>query len=151
MKAVIALFLGVSLMAILLMSIAPLVHAHDIQGTLVLKGSLKTKLMVNSVETICKVKVDNVRNLLIEDSFGNPAYVVDVELSLDGEDKKRKLKIKHQQKLPLTNIFQVNAGTQVNDLVYASSSGEVILEVKEDGRMNQIRFPYERKTLTCNF
>jgi len=49
-------------------------QAHEIEGTVVLEGSLKTETIVNYKKGTCKVKIKDVKNLMLEDQFGNPAY-----------------------------------------------------------------------------
>ena len=50
--------------------------SHEIKGTLILKGTAKTKIVLNGMEVRCHVKVDEVKNNMVEDSYGNPAYRV---------------------------------------------------------------------------
>jgi hypothetical protein len=127
------------------------VEAHEIEGTLVLKGTLRTETVINAVKTKCRVRIDDVKNLMREDSFGNPAYLLKVEVSLDGKDSKRKIKIKTDEKVVLTNLFQENGASIVKDFDYANPSGTIKLKVKSDGRMESIQLPYERSTVTCRF
>lgn len=124
--------------------------AYDITGVAVLKGSLKTKTYVKGVETTCRVEIKKVKNLLEEDSNGNPAYTVRTNVSLDGSDSKRKITIKVDRDVELTNMFQSGTIRTVKDLEYASTDG-VRLFIKEDGRMRLLQYPYEGQTLNCNF
>jgi hypothetical protein len=135
----------------LLLTLSGLTMAHEIEGTLVLKGTLRTKIVVNTVETTCRVKVAHVRNLLEEDSFGNPAYLLDLEIALGGHDSERRIRVKHDQKVQLTNLFRDGNSSIVRDHLYVSRTGDVRLEVKPDGRLDRIQFGFERRVVTCNF
>lgn len=139
------------IIAACLISLSSFAHAQTIAGTLVLKGTLRTKIWIEGVETTCRVKVDKVRNLLQEDSFGNPAYLLDVEIALSGEDSKRKIKIKHEFKVQLINLFLEDQVTRVKDLDYASSAGDVTLLVNQEGRLVFTSFPYGREIIVCKF
>jgi hypothetical protein len=136
---------------ILLLSIlSPSIFAQEIQGTLVLKGILKTKIRVFNVETLCRVKVDKVKNFLEEDSYGNPGYQVLIKVTLDGRDSKRGLEVKFDKTFNMVNMHRTAQGTQVKDLEYFSQDGALLM-IKEDGRMARIQFPYQGSTITCNF
>ncbi len=125
--------------------------AHTIKGTLVLKGSLRTKVYVRGVETTCRVKVDKVKNILDEDSYGNPGYNVAIEITLDGRDEKRKITIKEEQKLNFTNFFVVGNTVEARDLSYIANNGAATLSIKEDGRLSKIQFPAQGQIVTCSF
>ena len=73
-------------------------YAHKIEGTLVLKGTIKTKINVNGVPTTCRVEVKKVKNYMKEDSFGNPAYRVLLDLSLDGGGFRDDARVRFSQK-----------------------------------------------------
>src|SRR5665647_934096 len=77
------------------------VRAQSIQGTMVLKGSIKTKIMVNGIKTVCKMKIDKVKNLLEEDAYGNPAYQLQAEIELDGTEFGKSIQVKHKQQTVL--------------------------------------------------
>ncbi len=55
----------------------------------VLKGSLKTKVVVNGISSTCKVKVDKIRNIMEEDAFGFPGYKVKIEARLEGKNSNK--------------------------------------------------------------
>lgn len=122
--------------------------AHEIEGTLVLKGSLKTKITVNRIKTECKVKVHDVKNLMEEDSFGNPAYKIKLEISLSGRDKDRR--VKFDQKVWVNNLFKDGNGSIVKDLEYASPEGTKLF-VNNQGRMKSVQFTYSGQTISCDF
>ncbi len=124
--------------------------ANVVEGTLILKGSLKTKLMVNDVETTCKVRIKEVKNLLEEDYYGNPAYKVDIEVSLSGNDFARSLKVKLDKKLQMTNLFQENGRSMVKDLQYAAKDGSTLL-IDRNGRLKNVTVPFENKKVSCVF
>lgn len=124
--------------------------AHMIVGTPVLKGSLKTKVMINGVKTTCKIKIEDIKNLKFEDSYGNPGYTVRLNANLSGSDTKREISIRFSRDFVLTNMFQVGANTEVKDYEYASDDG-VVLKIKTDGRLKSVMFPYQGQNVTCQF
>lgn len=124
--------------------------AHTIEGTLILKGAIKTKLVVNNLKTTCKVKVEKVKNLLVEDSFGNPAYNVRVDVSLDGNNSERTQVVKHSKEIWFNNLFKTESGTEVRDLEYAAADGSRML-IDKEGRLESVTFPSPYKTITCAF
>lgn len=125
-------------------------NAHVIEGTLVLKGAIKTKIVVNSLKTTCKVKVEKVKNLLVEDSFGNPAYDIRVNMSLDGSDFERGLSVKHDKEYRMNNLFTVGNGTEVRDFEYASTEGAT-LNIDKEGRIKAASFPTQYGKINCAF
>ena len=127
-----------------------LVMAHLIEGTPVLKGSLKTKVVVSGISTTCRVKVDEVKNLLEEDSFGNPAYKVDLKISLSGDDYDRRIYVRYDYKVQVANLFPQGRGTIVKDLEYVGKDG-TILNIKADGRLKNVSFSYNSQLITCSF
>jgi hypothetical protein len=124
--------------------------AKDIQGTLLLKGSLRTKIVVNTVKTTCRVKVEKVKNLMQEDSYGNPAYQVRVDISLDGSDPARNLRVKHNKEVMFTNLFQVGTTSEVRDEEYAAADGSKLL-ITDQGRLRSVTFPFSSQKITCTF
>lgn len=136
--------------ALLLFFIATTASAHQITGTPILKGSLKTKIIVNTIETECRIKVEKVKNLLEEDSFENPAYNVRVEVALSGRDVKKKIEVKHNREYWFKNLFPNGSGTIVKDYEYFTEDGST-LEIKTDGRLKTVQFPFEGRRITCNF
>jgi hypothetical protein len=124
--------------------------AHMIEGTLVLKGAIKTKIVVNNLKTTCKVKVEKVKNLLVEDSFGNPAYDLKVSMSLDGSDFERNLSVKFDKEFRLNNLFTVGTGTEVRDLEYKSTDGAT-MNVDREGRIKAASFPTQYGKINCAF
>jgi hypothetical protein len=125
--------------------------ANEIQGTLMLKGSLKTNIMVNGVKTVCKLKVEKVKNLLEEDSFGNPGYQARVQISLDGRDIERGIKVKLDKDLMVTNLHLEKNLRQVKDFDYFSSAENVKVTIDEEGRIVSTSFPFQQQTIQCNF
>ena len=140
MKMILALALGT-------LSLAS--SAHLIVGTPVLKGTLKTKVNVKGIESTCKVKIDKIKNLMEEDSFGNPAYKIFVDVSLDGHDYNSGLSVRLNQSVVLTNLFQDGAGTIVKDYEYVSEG--YYLRISEDGRLKSLNIPFESRSITCSF
>jgi len=124
--------------------------AHEIEGTQMLKGSLKSKIVVNTVKTTCRVKVDKVKNLLLEDSFGNPAYNVKIAIELDGSDLERNLKVKYSKTSWFNNLFTEGNGTIVKDFDYVSPEGSEI-KIDKDGRLKVAKFNYNGQNITCSF
>lgn len=126
-------------------------QAHEIEGTLMLKGSLKTKIMVNGIKTTCKLKVEKVKNLLEEDSFGNPGYQAKVEISLDGSDFERGVKVKLDKDVLLTNLHNEGTVWKVRDLEYFSYADKVTVQIDREGRLVSTTFPYANQIVTCKF
>src|SRR5687768_2242456 len=110
-----------SLIALMLM-LSSVSMAALIEGTLMLKGQLKTKIVVDSVKTVCKFKVEKVKNILEEDSFGNPGYQAKVQISLDGSDFERSLKVKLEKDITVINMHTVGNQRQVKDLEYFNTA-----------------------------
>lgn len=124
--------------------------AHNIEGTLVLKGAIKTKIVVNTVKTTCKLKIEKVKNLMVEDSFGNPAYNVRANISLDGEDMNRRISVKLNKDVWFNNLFTVAAGTEVRDLEYAALDGSKMM-IDSEGRLLSVSFLYNSRPINCSF
>ena len=124
--------------------------AHEIEGTLILKGAIKTKIMVNGLKTTCKVKIEKVKNLLVEDSFGNPAYNVRADVSLDGNDFERNLSVKYSKEIWFNNLFTTATGTEVRDLEYAAADKST-MNIDGNGRIKVVTFPFNGRTITCSF
>ncbi len=126
------------------------VFAQNITGVAVLKGSLKTKTLVNDQSATCKVKVDKIRNIKEEDAYGFPGYKVTVEASLEGRNEKSELSVRMDQQFTLTNFWNVNGMTVAKDLDYFSVDG-AFLKIKPDGRLASFSFPYQNQKITCAF
>lgn len=124
--------------------------AHNIEGTLILKGTIKTKMVINTVKTTCKLKIEKVKNLLVEDSFGNPAYNVRANISLDGEDMERRISVKMDKEVWFNNLFTVGAGTEVRDLEYAAADGSKMV-IDSEGRIDSVSFLYNSRPINCAF
>jgi hypothetical protein len=139
-----------TLVTVLLLISSTLV-AHEIQGTLMLKGALKTKVMVNGVKTICKLKVEKVKNLLEEDDFGNPAYQARIDISLDGSDLERGIRVKYAKELTVNNLHQEGAVKKVKDLEYFSAVDKVKVLIDQQGRLVETSFAYGSQLITCVF
>jgi hypothetical protein len=138
-----------TLLITLLLS-ASVAEAHVIKGTLILKGTAKTKVQVDGIESKCSVKVDDVKNTLTEDSFGNPAYRVWTKVELSG--KAGELKIEHKADLRFTNIQASGTGTVVSDENYIGETEKrASLKIDEKGRIRSVVFPVGAKSITCTF
>lgn len=124
--------------------------AHTIEGTQVLEGSLKTKLIVSGIETTCKVKIDKVKNLMEEDSYGNPAYNILVRMELSGNDYERSIKVRYDKRSWMNNLFQVGNKTEVRDFEYKAQDGST-LTINKSGRLVSASMPYQNKNITCTF
>ncbi len=124
--------------------------AHTIEGTLILKGAIKAKIVVNSVKTNCKVRIEKVKNLMLEDSFGNPAYKVRANISLDGTDLNRNSSVKMDKDVWFNNLFTVGAGTEVRDLEYATAEGSK-MNIDTEGRVRSVSFNYNSQPINCSF
>ncbi len=134
-----------------LISLSAFAGAHDIEGTMVLKGSLKSKVSVNGVETTCRVEVKKVKNLIEEDSYGNPGYQINLRVSLDGKDDKRKITIKAEQDVLVKNFFQVGTTVEARDLSYAEAASGVTMEIAHDGRIKSVKQIYQGTPVNCLF
>lgn len=116
-----------------------------------LKGSLKTKIVVNTVKSVCKLKVDKVKNILEEDSFGNPGYSAKVEISLDGSDMERNIKVKVDKKITVINMHTEGNVRQVKDFDYFNEAEKITVKIDNSGRLVSTTFPFEKQTITCKF
>ncbi len=125
--------------------------AKEVEGTLMLKGALKTKVVVNGVTSVCKLKIDKVKNILDEDDFGNPGYQVKIEIELDGRDMERGIKIKLDKKLTVINMHVDNGVRQVKDLDYFSTEEKITVTIDKEGRLVSTSFPYAQKIVKCSF
>lgn len=124
--------------------------AQSITGVPVLKGSLKTKTLVRSTQSTCKVKVSKIRNLMEEDAFGNPGYRVRIEANLEGKNDKNETVVRFDKEFALTNFWEVNGQTVAKDLDYFSEDG-AYLRIKPDGRLKTFSFTYGEEKITCSF
>ncbi len=127
--------------------------AHEIEGTMVLKGSLKSKVFINAVETTCRAEVEKVKNILAEDSYGNPGYRVRLKVTLDGRDEKRKIEIKQETKVSVTNFFKVGDKVEARDLNYADdeTATGTTLDISPEGRLVKVKVAYKNQFVTCLF
>lgn len=135
---------------LLALAVSSMVSAHEIIGTPILKGSIKTKVVVDGLSATCKVKVFKPRNLMVEDSYGNPAYTVNTEVNLDASNDERAKVISYYKYVTFTNIFPVGDKTEVRDFDYSSKDGET-LKIDGAGRLKAYSFSYNQKTITCSF
>lgn len=124
--------------------------AHIIEGTPVLKGSIRTKIIVNGLQTTCRVKVEKIKNLMLEDSFGNPAYNVRISVNLSGHNQQRTVSVKFDRDYWLNNLYAVGNKTQVRDLEYTSSEGSKMM-IDRNGRIRSVNFSFEGRLITCSF
>jgi hypothetical protein len=122
--------------------------ARPIQGTLVFKGAVKSKVTVLNEKTTCRVKIDKVKNLLDEeDSFGNPAYLIRAQLELNGNEK-----IKFDRKVVFTNLFKTGTTSQVEDFKYfVVDEPTTTMTVDVEGRIKQVTFIAQKQNIVCNF
>ena len=126
------------------------VSAGEIQGIQMLKGAISTKVEVKTIKAKCEVDVEKVKNLMEEDSSGNPAYVVRISLSLSGDNSKKKIKIKYRKEHKMINLFTEGAKSEVKDLEYFSAEGAT-MEIYETGRIKSFNFNFEGEAVTCLF
>jgi hypothetical protein len=134
-----------NIFALLIASLSLSTFAHTIEGVQLLKGSLKAEIRVYSIKTTCKVKVKEVKNLMEEDHYGNPAYKAEVEVSLDGGSFASPRKVKYEKLLLMTNLFPDG----VRDLEYYAEG--VKLKITSEGRFESVQIPYFGSTVVCNF
>lgn len=132
----------------LMLSVA---SAHTITGTPVLKGTLKTKQMVDGVKSTCKVQIEKIWSSNNEDSYGNPGYSVRMDLSLSGNNIDTGKTVKVDEKVMLSNMFKNGTNVMVKDYEYATEDGRIALTIKTDGRLNTVSFPYKSQKVTCAF
>jgi hypothetical protein len=138
-------------LSIILIAYSSAVFAHEIEGTLMLKGSLKTKIVVNGVKSTCRLKVEKVKNLLEEDDFGNPAYQARVDISLDGNDMERGVRVKFDKELTVINLHQEGSVKKVKDLEYFATSEKVKIMIDQEGRLVSTTFAFGSQNITCVF
>lgn len=124
--------------------------ANTIVGVQILKGTIKQKMVVNTVKTTCKVKVEKVKNLMLEDSYGNPAYNVRLAISLDGDDVQRNLTVRYSKDLWFNNLFTVGTKTEVRDLDYVANDGST-MKIDGQGRIKNVSFGFQGQKITCSF
>lgn len=125
--------------------------ANMITGQVVLKGTARTKMMYQGVEVNCRVKVDEVKNNLVEDSFGNPAYYVWTKVELSSS-LSATTPINHSADIRFTNIHKTETGTLVSDTLYVGENApKARLTVDARGRIKQAVFPVGANLVTCNF
>jgi hypothetical protein len=137
------------LIALSLVSTASM--AHTITGQMVLKGTAKTKVMIQGSEARCNVKIDEIKNNLVEDSFGNPAYYVWTKIDLTSS-LSATTPIKYKLDVRFTNIHKTTDGRIVRDDLYVGEDvPRARMTVNEKGRIKQVVFPIGAETITCNF
>jgi hypothetical protein len=125
--------------------------AHTITGQMVLKGTAKTKVMIQGSEVKCNIKIDEIKNNLIEDSFGNPAYRVWTKIDL-ASSFSATTPIKYKLDVRFTNIHQTTQGRIVRDDLYVGEDvPRARMTVNEKGRIKQVVFPIGAEIITCNF
>jgi len=138
----------VKLIFLILFSIANYeIRAHEIEGTVVLEGSLKTETIVNSRKGTCKVSIKDVKNLMLEDQYGNPAYRLYAEINLVVGDFFSKEKIRFNETYFLTNLFYDG----VKDYEYFDQQKNVLLKINNDGRLDEVTFTYRNTKVNCKF
>lgn len=126
-------------------------QAHTITGQMVLKGTAKTKIMIQGSEAKCNVKIDEIKNNLIEDSFGNPAYHVWTKIEL-ASSLSATTPINYKLDVRFTNIHKTADGKMVRDDLYVGEDvPRARMTVNEKGRIKQVVFPVGADTITCNF
>ncbi len=137
----------------LILSLASLsCFAVEIKGTLTLKGTAKTKVVVNGIESKCHIKVEEVKNSMTEDSFGNPAYRVWTRIELSGTNQDRTVKVEHKADVRFVNIQPAGKFTQVSDSDYVGENEpKAKLAIDEKGRIRSAVFPVGASSVTCTF
>lgn len=122
--------------------------AKPIQGTLVLKGAVKTKIKVFNEKTICKVKIEKVRNIMDEeDSFGNPGYQIRTQIELNENEK-----IKYDREVMFINMHKSGATSQVDDFKYfVKAEPTTTMLVDEEGNLKTVTFVAQNQNIVCNF
>jgi hypothetical protein len=122
--------------------------ARPIQGTLVLKGALKSKIMVFGEKTTCRVKIEKVKNIVDEeDSFGNPAYQIRTQIELNGNEK-----ITYDREVMFINLFKTGTTSQVEDLKYfVKGESATTMTVDGEGHIKQVTFIAQNQNIVCNF
>ncbi len=126
--------------------------AVEIKGTLMLKGTAKTKVVVNGIESKCHIKVEEVKNSMTEDSFGNPAYRVWTRIELSGSNQDRTVRVEHKADLRFVNIHPTGKFTQVSDSNYVGENeSKAKLVIDEKGRIRSAVFPVGASSVTCTF
>lgn len=135
-----------------LLAIASLnTFAHTILGTPLLKGSIKTKIIVDTLETTCRVKIDKVRNLTFEDSYGNPGYTVQAIITLDASNIERNLSVSFKQNVKFENMHTVGDKIEARDFDFKSESGTETMKIDKEGRIKSVTFNYNAQKTTCSF
>lgn len=118
--------------------------AHTIEGTLALKGSLKTTIFIKNKETTCRVRIEKIKNLLEEDTFGNPAYNVRANISVDS--------INYEKEVWLNNLFTLeNNKSEVKDYEYHSSDDTIKMKINGEGRIKTVLIQYKGNEISCLF
>jgi hypothetical protein len=107
--------------------------------------------VVNGVKSTCRLKVEKVKNLLEEDDFGNPAYQARVDISLDGNDMERGVRVKFDKELTVINLHQEGSVKKVKDLEYFSTSEKVKIMIDQEGRLVSTTFAFGSQNITCVF
>jgi hypothetical protein len=133
-----------SIIAVLFTLTSFYASAYEIEGVPLLKGTLRTDIWVGSMQTTCRVKISNVKNLMEEDAYGNPAYKATIEISLSGGDLFSGARVRYNKKTEITNLFLDG----VRDFEYESPG--LSLTIKKDGRLSEVKFDYNG-TVRCNF
>jgi len=129
---------------ILLSCLSLNVFSHTIKGTMVLKGSLKTRVFIKNKETSCRIKIEKVKNLLEEDSFGNPAYNVRAQIGLDS--------INFEKDIWLNNLFSLGKDmSEVRDFEYHSEDNSIKMKIDHEGRIKTVLVRYKDKDISCFF
>lgn len=137
----------IALSALFIMSSA---FASDILGTQVLKGNLKTAIVVNGQPTACKVEIDNVKNMMEEDSYGNPAYKLQLEVKLVANEGKEGSKTLVKRSFNLNNLLVDGSTSTVRDFDYKSADGAT-MKINAEGRLVSVGFPFENQIIRCSF
>src|SRR5687768_7445686 len=135
----------------LLLALISSAFAHEIKGTMMLEGTLKTKTTYKGVKAHCEVEVNKIRNLLEEDSHGNPAYKAWVEMEFKASDDKTKMKVNISKEHVMSNLFKVGDKTEVRDEEYISADGNFKLKIDGEGRVLSSTIIYNQDEIICVF
>jgi hypothetical protein len=127
--------------------------AHTIKGQAVRRGKAATVTFVNGVEVACEVKFDRdkIKNLLEEDRFGNPAYVVTASILTNSRDR-RALPLRETREIRFTNMHTDGGGKIVRDELYvAPTDPRARFTIDGSGNLRTITVPTSVGLVNCAF
>ncbi len=137
------------ILSLLLVSSAAI--AHEIRGTQILKGTAKTRVIVTGIDSKCDAKVDDVKNTMTEDSYGNPAYRVWIKMELNGRGEEG-ARVSYSNTIRFLNIHPEGTGSKVSDELYRGENEPTAsMRIDQNGRIKTVVFPVGAQTVTCQF